>query len=125
MTNIVKKWKQFLNEDAKFDPMDEHLIDLIEIKKQIDEIIENKNNSFRTKPEFNIYYKAWVSIMERIKEYYKKELEKEFNKNGEEGVRQLHKEIMNSLKRNKTYEEKTGLICFDLTEFTRNLINQL
>jgi hypothetical protein len=78
----------------------------------------------RKTKDFNKLYNKWVSLNEKIEDYYKMKLDSEFVINGEVGVRKLHEGILDYLKKDETLEKYTYLICFSLTEFTINLIKK-
>jgi len=126
--NKVKNWKQFNEGYVNSVNIEKYLFDLIQTKNKIDEMTgdDEDNQKFyelRKTKEFNNLYNKWISLIEDIKEHYKRKLESEFVKNGETGVKKLHKDIVDFLKQNE-YEDYTGVIWFDLTEFTRNLIKK-
>ena len=127
--NKVKNWKQFNEGYVNSVNLEKYIQELIETKSKINELTgdDEDNQKFyelRKTQGFNKLYNKWTSLIDNIKDYYKVKLESEFVKNGETGVRKLHKEILDYLKKDETIEEYTGLICFDLTEFTRNLIKK-
>jgi predicted nuclease with TOPRIM domain len=128
--NKVKNFGQFLNENLNTDKVERDLLELIAIKDRMEEMTgEDENHQIhynldKTNKEYQTLYKRWGNLIDIIKNYYKKKLTTTFEIQGEEATRQLHKEIVKNLKRNEQYEIRTGVIWFDITDFTRNLIKK-
>ncbi len=125
--NKLKNWKQFNEGYVNSVNLEKYIQELIETKSKINELTGEDNQKFyelRKTKDFNKLYNKWVSLNVKIEDYYKMKLDSEFVKNGEVGVRKLHEEILDYLKKDDTLEEYTGIICSDLTEFTRNLIKK-
>jgi len=126
----VKNFGQFLNENLNTDKVERDLLELIAIKDRMEEMTgEDEDHQIhynldKTNKEYQTLYKRWRNLIDIIENYYKKKLTTTFEIQGEEATRQLHKEIVQNLKRNEQYEIRTGVIWFDITDFTRNLIKK-
>jgi len=112
------------------DKVEKELLELIATKDRMEEMTgEDEDHQIhynldKTNKEYQTLYKRWRNLIDIIKNYYKKKLTTTFEIKGEEATRQLHKEIVQNLKRNEQYEIRTGVIWFDITDFTRNLIKK-
>ena len=124
----IKNWKQFNENVNSIDSgsIEQYLQDLIDISDKIhdmtgeDDNHQKFNELLKTK-DFRKIYNRWVSLIEEIKDYYKTQLQ---SKVTESEIRSLHKEIVDFLQQDN-YEEYTGVIRFDITDFTRSLIEKI
>ena len=130
--NKVKNFVQFLNENLNTDDIENKLLELITTKDRMEEMIGDGGdedhqihyNLEKTSGEYRTLLKRWNNLIDIIKNYYKKKLISTFETYGEEETRKLHRKIVDNLKRNEEYEIRTGVIWFDITDFTRNLIKK-
>lgn len=110
----------------------------IEIK--LLELVKNKNarNEFeldlnyigldKLRKSNEIYKKCcddFNNLSYSIYSYFKEKIINIYNKNGKNDTVQFFYKTKESLQRNDKYEEATGVIMFDLTYFTSNLIKKL
>ncbi len=112
----------------KSDKIDDQLIELILTKDKMDLMTGDDNDHQihstlqKTNEKYKVLLKKWKELIDSIENYYKTKLTRIFKFYGEGAVRESHKVILEYLQKDEQYEIATGVICFDLTAFTRHLI---
>lgn len=69
-------------------------------------------------------YEYFNDLSYSIYSYFKDKIVNIYSKNGKNDTVKLFYKIKESLQRDEKYEEATGVIMFDLTVFTSNLIKK-
>jgi len=126
------KFKEFLNEDyIKKSDIEQKLLDMIETHERKDEIIggddpyhQIHNQLLKNNKEYIVLFERWNKLVGDINDYYRRKITATYKKYGVEKTRELFYEIKKSLLRNERYEMGTLVNMFDLTDFTRRLINK-
>ena len=141
--NKVKNFNQFINEN-KTNGVENLVLELIDLNKKMKDIIHKTGNEeafdfitlnggakttvhdelMRKDKEYESLSNQWHKLHDKIYNYYKKIITDTYNKLGEEETKKLYYEIQSYSKQNEQYEIALGVIIFDLTSFTRNLLKK-
>ena len=92
----------------------------IEYKKYQDEINDDEPISSYNGDNWEKY----ENLVKNIEEYYKKLLKSIFEQQGKDKTIELYNKIKNEFNKDKYYDSG-GLIMFNITEYTRNLIKKI
>ncbi len=110
--------------------IEDTILDLISVRNKMDEMTgddprSKKHNQLeKTNRVYIELQDRCLELVDEITGFYKKQIKAEYKKNGRNSTLDLHQAIISSLQRNEGYEMATGTNVFNLTEFTRNLINK-
>jgi hypothetical protein len=143
---IKTKIREFLNENEKFTDMSTFVNQIIDINKKMDYII--KSNGYNISSDIIIskdgsgakttvhdelskedkkyanLYSNWKRLINKVSTHYKNIISKTYNEYGDEKTKEMFYKIKDFLTKSEEYQIAAGVIMFDLTSFTINLIKK-
>lgn len=88
--------------------IDKYLLEYVEISENLT-MDSTKNDD------------EWKHLTSTITIYYKNKIREHFIKNGEVGKSKIYEDIIDTLYKNNRYKNQTGIIVFNVTDFTKKL----